>query len=159
MAGKPLSLKYTESTDEGISVYKPFVHFVVIHEIWRNCLHSHFLFMRNSKNMNRAIEVSNFLIFDANDLVSIMEKESKSCICVLLRADLTGHDHPRPFCQKGVGRPCTDRSSLKRTTMQNFIFFNNILVYIKKLETYSTLFIFLDVRIKTFIKFCWEMAT
>ena len=30
-----------------------------------------------------------------------MEKELKSCTGVLLRADLTGHGHPSPFCQNG----------------------------------------------------------
>jgi hypothetical protein len=37
-----------------------------------------------------------------------MEKELKSCMGVLLSADLTGHGHPnsKPICQKGWdGRP------------------------------------------------------
>ena len=32
---------------------------------------------------------------------NIMEKESKSCTGVLLRADLTGHSHPTCFGRKG----------------------------------------------------------
>ena len=32
---------------------------------------------------------------------NIMEKESKSCTGVLLRAELTGHSHPTCFGRKG----------------------------------------------------------
>ena len=32
---------------------------------------------------------------------NVMEQELKSCTGVLLRADLTGHSHPSPFCHKG----------------------------------------------------------
>ena len=32
---------------------------------------------------------------------NIMEKELKSCMGVLLRADITGHGHSSPFCQNG----------------------------------------------------------
>ena len=66
--------------------------------------------MQNSRNMNRDWSPI-FLYLALMMELNIMEKESKSCMGVLLRADPTGHGHPRPFCQKGwegralIGQP------------------------------------------------------
>ena len=44
-----------------------------------------------------------------------MEKELKSCMDILLRADITGRGHPSPLCQNRW-----DGRAIKRTPMQDF---------------------------------------
>ena len=81
-----------------------------------------------------------------------MEKELKSCMGVLLRADLTGHGHSSPFCQNGWdGRALLGQPS-KGHPCRILILFPycstiSLAPHIKKLETYFALFIFLDFRI------------
>ena len=80
-----------------------------------------------------------------------MEKESKSSTGVLLRADLTGHGHPSPFCQNGwdgctlLGQPS------KGHPCRILFFFHKVLQHyqynIKKLETYFALLYFWTIAV------------
>ena len=81
-----------------------------------------------------------------------MEKELKSCMGVLLRADLTGHGRPSPFAKKGgMGWPCPVRSALNRTPVPDFDSFSIMFYYIirttyQKIGDLFCLVIFLDFR-------------
>ena len=47
-----------------------------------------------------------------------MENELKSDTVVLLRAELTGHGHPSPFCQNRWDDHAPDMSELKKTPIR-----------------------------------------
>ena len=76
-----------------------------------------------------------------------MEKELISCTGVLLRADLTGHSHPSPFCQnRWDGRALLGQPS-KRHPCRILILFpyrstTLLTPHIKDLETYFALLYF-----------------
>ena len=78
---------------------------------------------------------------------NIMEKELKSCMGVLLRADLTGHGHSSPFCQNGLdGRALLCQPS-KGHPCRILIIFPycstiSLAPHIKKFETYFALLYF-----------------
>ena len=81
------------------------------HKIYALSFHT----VLKSRNMNEAKYVSNFLMCGANNVVeNSLGKKLKSCIGVLLRADITGHSHPSPSAKKGG-------MALKRATLQDFI--------------------------------------
>ena len=67
--------------------------------------------------MSRAKQVSNFLISGANNVLEHDGKKGfKSCMGVLLRADLRRHGHPTLFGSKGLhDHACPVRTALKRT--------------------------------------------
>ena len=72
-----------------------------------------------------------------------MEKELKSCTGVRLRADLTGHGHPSPFCQnEWDGRALLGQPSI----LQDFNSFS-IMFYSIISTTYKKIGdLFLDFR-------------
>ena len=75
-----------------------------------------------------------------------MEKELKSCTGVLLRADLTWYDHPKPSAKK-----CGTAMPFKRTSVQDFHSFSIMFYYIictryKKIGDLFCHVIFLDFR-------------
>jgi hypothetical protein len=57
-----------------------------LHTVWKN------------RNMNKAKQVSNFLIYGANNVVEHLEKELKFCTNVLLRADLINQGRMAVIC-------------------------------------------------------------
>ena len=67
-----------------------------------------------------------------------MEKELESCMGLLLRADLTG-PAIKAHLPKRVGWPCSARSALKRTPMQDFISFSIMFYYIISTKSYTTI--------------------
>ena len=84
---------------------------------------------RNITGQNRSpIVLYMVLIMKQN----VMEKELKSCMGVLFRADLTGHGHPTCFVRKGYfGWPCpvSQVSSEKDTCAGFLFFFHNVLLH------------------------------
>ena len=60
----------------------------------------------------------------------IMEKESKFCTGVLLRAEPTGHSHPTHFGRKGLDGHVLLGQPPKRTPMQDFNSFSILFYYI-----------------------------
>jgi hypothetical protein len=112
--------------------------------------------VQKSRNINKAKEVSNFLICGTNNIVEHYGKIINILHGVILRADLTGYSQfsqSADFCQKGqrVGWPCPVRSALKRTSVQDFNSFSIIFYYIfstsyQKIEDLFCPVIFLDFR-------------
>ena len=80
-----------------------------------------------------------------------MEKESKSCMGVLLRAELTGHGQFSQFPPKRGGWLCPVRSALNKTPVQDFNSFSIMFYYIfnttyQKIGDLFCPYIFLDFR-------------
>ena len=97
--------------------------------------------VRKSRNMNRAKQVSNFLICGAKHAVEHYGKRIK----IVYRCPFEGARPSKPICQKGWdGRDLP----FKRTPVQDFNFFSIMFYYIistthiKKLETYFDLLYF-----------------
>ena len=94
-----------------------------------------------------------------------MEKELKSCMGVLLRADLTitGHKPIQPigrFLPKTLGWLCPVRSVLKRMPVQDFNSFSTFKApHIKKLETYFALLNFCAFAQCAGVNFCSKIRS